>query len=432
MSNYIFQVLTPKVSTRFVTKARINTQGLHAGSIIVADTLDNTIVGNYETYTTQMPTTATLGSKCMAVLLNDEFETLIDGRRPAGNPNYYSYTYQVGQTVTAVFLEKHLMYNVGYDCVSQASQNLISVGNYLVPTNNSYELTAVESIPAGTYCALKILSFYNTPTGGNYGAGFGMSMICTPVFNEIDEGDYILSFNVPNQVGNTVINNVDNTITLSVAASRAALAPTFTISTDATITVNNVPQVSGVTTNNYTSPVTYVVTSESGESRTYTVTISLATYNLSVETDGYTTVQVMRSGQEVQEGENVLSYGDSITATATPNAGHEDSEFTINGEDYVSGSAYQVTGNVSIYADTVLIPYTLTVNATNATVSIEDQDGTVLSSGETIYYGDNLTITATPAETFANVTLQVNSQEFTSGNTYAVTGDVTVDATGTN
>ena len=45
---------------------------------------------------------------------------------------------------------------------------------------------------------------------------------------------------------------------------------------------------------------------------------------------------------------------------------------------------------------------------------------------------DNLTITATPAETFANVTLQVNSQEFTSGNTYAVTGNVTVDATGTN
>lgn len=432
MANYIFQVITPKVSTRFLTKARVNTQGLHAGSIIVADTLDNTIIGNYETYTTQIPTTATLGSKCMAVLLNDEFETLTDGRRPAGNPNYYSYTYQIGQTVTAIFLEKHLMYNVGYDCVSQASQNLISVGNYLVPTNNSYDLTAVEAIPAGTYCALKILSFYNTPTGGNYGAGFGMSMICTPVFNEIDEGDYILSFNVPNQVGDTIINNVDNTISLTVAASRAALAPTFTISTDATITVSDVPQVSGVTTNNYTSPVTYVVTSESGETRTYTVTINLATYNLAVETDGNTTVQVLKAGQPVETGDNVLTYGDSLTITSTPNTGYETSEFTVNGQEYLDGSAYQVTGNVNVYVDTVLIPYTLTVNATNATVSIEDQDGTIVSSGDTIYYGDNLTITATPAETFTNVTLQVNSQDFTSGTTYTVTGNVTVDATGTN
>lgn len=432
MANYIFQVLTPRLNTRYITKANISTTGLHAGSIFVADTLDNTVFGNCETYTTQIPTTAKLGSKFMAILVNDDFETLTDGRRPAGNPNYYSYTYQLGQTITAVFLAEHVMYNVGYDCVSQASQNLISVGNYLVPTNNSYELTAVASIPAGTYCALKILSFYNTPSGGNYGGGFGVSMICTPVFNEIDTGNVITSFTVPNQVGDTIIDNSANTISLTIAGSRVSLAPTFTVSEGASVTVNDVPQESGVTTNNFTSPVSYKVTSESGESRTYTVTVSLATYNLSIQTDGFTTVQVMRGGQEVQAGENVLSYGDSITATATPNAGHEESEFTINSEEYVSGTPYQVTGNVDIYADTVLIPYTLTINATNSTVNVEDQDGGIISSGETVHYGDTLTITATPAESYTGVTLQVNSQDFTSGDAYSVTGNVTITATGTN
>lgn len=429
MANYIFQVLTPRVSTRFVTKARVNTQGLHAGSIIVADTLDNTVVGNYETYTTQIPTTATLSSKAMAVLLNDEFETLTDGRRPAGNPNYYSYTYQVGQTVTAVFLEKHLMYNVGYDCVSQASQNLISVGNYLVPTNNSYELTAVESIPAGTYCALKILSFYNTPTGGNYGAGFGMSMICTPVFNEIDEGDYMLTFTVPNQIGNTIIDNEQNTITLTVAASRQALIPTFTTSTDATVTVNKVPQESGVTANDFTAPVIYTVTSESGDSRNYTVTISLATYDLDINAGANSTISVQRAGASVEAGSDVLTYGDSLTISVSASTGYQ-ATLQVNNEPFTSGNVYQVTGDVTITSEATQIPYLLTIQQTNATVEVKDPDEFSLSTDTHVFYNEVLTITATPAEGYSSVTLLVNNEPFTSGNTHTVTGPVTVVGTG--
>ena len=360
MANYIFQVITPKVDTRYLTKVRIGTAGLHAGNIIVADTLDNTILGNHENYTSQIPTTAKLGSKFMAVLVNDEFETLVDGRRPAGNPNYYSYTYNEGQVITAVFLEKHLMYNVGFDCVTQASQNMISVGNYLVPTNNSYELTAVNDIPVGTYCALKILALYNTPVGGNYGGGMAMSAICTPVFNEIDEGDYMLTFTVPNQVGVTTIDNEQNTISLTVAASRVALVPTFTTSTDATVTVNNVPQESGVTANDFTAPVTYTVTSESGDSRNYTVTISLATYDLSIDAGDNSTISVQRAGSPVETGENVLTYGDNLTITVSVSTGYLGT-LQVNNEPFASGSVYQVTGDVTVTSEASQIPYLLTI-----------------------------------------------------------------------
>ena len=431
MANYIFQVITPKVDTRYLTKVRIGTAGLHAGNIIVADTLDNTILGNYENYTSQIPTTAKLGSKFMAVLVNDEFETLVDGRRPAGNPNYYSYTYNEGQVITAVFLEKHLMYNVGFDCVTQASQNMISVGNYLVPTNNSYELTAVNAIPAGTYCALKILALHNTPVGGNYGGGMAMSAICTPVFNEIDEGDYMLTFTVPNQVGVTTIDNEQNTISLTVAASRVALVPTFTTSTDATVTVNNVPQESGVTANDFTSPVTYTVTSESGDSRNYTVTISLATYDLSIDAGDNSTIIVRRAGDffPVEAGSDVLTYGDSLTISVSASTGYQ-ATLHVNNEPFTSGEALQVTGDVSVTSEASQIPYLLTIQQTNATVEVKDPDEFSLSTDTYVYYNEVLTITATPAEGYSSVTLLVNNEPFTSGNTHTVTGPVTVVGTG--
>lgn len=432
MKNYIFQVITPKVSSRFITKVRTSIEGLHAGNIVVADTLDNTIQGNYEVYSSQIPTTAGLGSKFMAVLINDNFETLVDGRRPAGNPNYYSYTYNKGETVTAIFLEKHLMFNVGFDCVSQTSQNLIAVGNYLVPTNNSYEFAAVENVPNGTYCALKILALYNTPVGGNYGGGMAMSMICTPVFPEDKLDDLMLTFTVPNQVGNTVINSVDNTISLTVASSRANLVATFTASQGASVTVGQTPQVSGTTSNNFTSPVVYTVTGQDGSTRNYTVTISLATYDLSVAPSANATVSVTRNGSAVNAGTDVLTYGDSITITATPNAGYEITSLQVNNVDFTSGNVYQVTSDVSIVAQSELEQYTLTINATNATVEVLGPEEVELETGSDIYYDEVLTITATPADTFTGVTLQVNNQPFTSGNTFTVTGNVTIDAAGTN
>lgn len=429
MKNYIFQVITPKVSSRFITKVRTSIEGLHAGNIVVADTLDNTIQGNYEVYSSQIPTTAGLGSKFMAVLVNDNFETLVDGRRPAGNPNYYSYTYNKGETVTAIFLEKHLMFNVGFDCVSQTSQNLIAVGNYLVPTNNSYEFTAVENVPNGTYCALKILALYNTPVGGNYGGGMAMSMICTPVFPEDKLDDLMLTFTVPNQVGNTVINSIDNTITLTVASSRANLVATFTASQGASVTVGQTPQVSGSTSNNFTSPVVYTVTGQDGSIRNYTVTISLATYDLNINAGANSTISVQRAGIPVEAGSDIISYGDSLTISVSASTGYQ-ATLQVNNEPFTSGNVYQVTGDVTITSEATQIPYLLTIQQTNATVEVKDPDDFSLSTDTYVYYNEVLTITATPAEGYSTVTLQVNNADFTSGNTYTVTGPVTVVATG--
>lgn len=52
------------------------------------------------------------------------------------------------------------------------------------------------------------------------------------------------------------------------------LAPTFTVSEGATVYVNGVKQESGVTINDFSSPVEYTIVSEDGYERTYTVTIT--------------------------------------------------------------------------------------------------------------------------------------------------------------
>ena len=75
----------------------------------------------------------------------------------------------------------------------------------------------------------------------------------------IDAENYTISVEVPNGTDVT------------------ALAATFTLSAQATATVNDVEQTSGTTENDFTNPVSYLVTAENGiETNTYVVTVTVA------------------------------------------------------------------------------------------------------------------------------------------------------------
>lgn len=178
MANYIGQCITPKVATDHISKVTVPAGGLYAGQVVVADTLDNTIAGNIEVFTATKPATANLGSEFVAIVVNDGFETLSDGRRPAGQPNYYQYTFVEGDTATIIYLDRHLKFNIGYDSIDPATVANAKVGKFLYPVNGSNNLTVGDSIPAGTASGLKILATYNTPVGGQFGGGFATSFIC--------------------------------------------------------------------------------------------------------------------------------------------------------------------------------------------------------------------------------------------------------------
>ncbi|MBX7205595.1 MAG: hypothetical protein K1X81_09245 [Bacteroidia bacterium] len=94
----------------------------------------------------------------------------------------------------------------------------------------------------------------------------------------------LLTYKLTNPLTNAVITqttgggNVDLVVSPSVNLS--SLIAAFTVSDSAKATVNGVPQQSGITANNYTSPFTFTVTSQNGaQAKNYTVTV---TYNTGV------------------------------------------------------------------------------------------------------------------------------------------------------
>jgi phosphotransferase system HPr-like phosphotransfer protein len=76
-----------------------------------------------------------------------------------------------------------------------------------------------------------------------------------------------------------------------------ALAASFT-TTGASVTVGVTTQVSGTTTNDFTSPVTYVVTGADGLTQSYTVTVTVATTSTVLYANFQTLPSGMSSGSE--------------------------------------------------------------------------------------------------------------------------------------
>jgi len=76
----------------------------------------------------------------------------------------------------------------------------------------------------------------------------------------------INSFGFLPQNGTAVINSIARTVDIDATfeTNVTKLIPVFTLSSGATAKVNGVTQVSGVTSNDFTSPVSYVITSEDG------------------------------------------------------------------------------------------------------------------------------------------------------------------------
>ncbi|MEO9804813.1 MAG: FG-GAP-like repeat-containing protein [Reichenbachiella sp.] len=88
----------------------------------------------------------------------------------------------------------------------------------------------------------------------------------------------ITAFSIPEQIGAAAIDDVHHTIGLEVpfGTNVSSLVPTFTLSTGATAKINSTTQVSGTTSNDFTSSVTYSVIAEDGTTnQDWTVSVTL-------------------------------------------------------------------------------------------------------------------------------------------------------------
>ena len=85
----------------------------------------------------------------------------------------------------------------------------------------------------------------------------------------------LTAFSFASPLASGVISGSSIAITVPAGTSVSALVATFTSSSLSNVKVGSTVQVSGTTANNFSSPVTYIVTAEDGTTKTYTVTVTV-------------------------------------------------------------------------------------------------------------------------------------------------------------
>jgi hypothetical protein len=139
----------------------------------------------------------------------------------------------------------------------------------------------------------------------------------------------ITAYSLPGQTGSATINSAAGTIGVTVPSGTnvTSLAATFTTSAGvSSVKVGAVSQVSGTTANNFTGPVTYVVTAQDGvTTKNWTVTVTVAAgkaaeitaYSLPGQTGSATINSAAGTiGVTVPSGTNVTSLAATFTTSA--------------------------------------------------------------------------------------------------------------------
>ncbi len=129
----------------------------------------------------------------------------------------------------------------------------------------------------------------------------------------------ITSFVIPNQVGSTTINESAHSISLTMpyGTARTALVASFT-TTGSSVSVNGTNQVSGATPNDFTDPLTYVVTATDASTQNYVVTVTIAPAPSSAKAITAFTIPNQVGATSISESAHTVSlttpYGTNLTA----------------------------------------------------------------------------------------------------------------------
>ena len=124
---------------------------------------------------------------------------------------------------------------------------------------------------------------------------------------------------------------------------------------------------------------------------------------------------------------NAVPYGTELTVVATPAAGYELTALTANGRDILSTKRFVVKDNTEVKA-------TFTQKARNYTVTFtQTGEGTVTATGaddlNSVAYGTELTIVATPKQGYELTALTANGEDILATKSFVVKSDTEVKAT---
>lgn len=233
-----------------------------------------------------------------------------------------------------------------------------------------------------------------------------------------------------NITGHTVTPPAQYSITIS-HTGFGSLTPTGTVSVthNDTLTVTATPEVSsyfsswtvtgGITIIENTATGRFLITGDG----TIEARFPLLTFTVSVASGG--------NGTVTPSGDNTVDYGDDLPITASPATGYHFSHWvpssglTVDNSNQAATQVSSVTASGTVTAFFNINTYTVTVSSGG--------NGTVSPAGDnTVDYGDDLTITAEPADgchfirwDAENVTVADNTAQSTIVSDVTVSGTVT-------
>ena len=156
-----------------------NTQ-VYAGEIYMAKTLDIDLgYGNWSVYLPEV--IEDISKEVPAIVLNGGFETLSDGRRPDGQPDYTTYVFNPGDIATAIILRPGVKFEISYDAIS----NGIDVDGlgYLIPEAGQNLLKFVDTLDeVDSKVCLKVEALKHFRIGGQFGGQFINTMVVRVVY----------------------------------------------------------------------------------------------------------------------------------------------------------------------------------------------------------------------------------------------------------
>ncbi|MEG0835770.1 MAG: hypothetical protein RR413_10040 [Christensenellaceae bacterium] len=173
MANYVCYPMT-QIPEMHVAHVTAPAGGITAGSVVVIDTIDNAIAGNFTQFVATATTAANIKTNRIGIVINGGFEQLPDGRRPAGQPDFTQYTYPAGETVPVILFAPDLTFYLSDDCLAAAGV----LNNFLIPAAGTKVLATAAARSATVLSHAKIMAKKYFRLGGQFGAGFANGNVC--------------------------------------------------------------------------------------------------------------------------------------------------------------------------------------------------------------------------------------------------------------
>ena len=157
---------------------------VYAGEIYMGNQLEENT--HFDNYTVFLPEVIeNISKEIPAIILNGGFETLPDGRRPGGQPDYTKYAYEAGEVITAMALVPEIKFEISYDAIS----NGIDVDGlgYLIPEEGRNLLKFVKTLDGvNSKVYLKIEDLKHFRNGGQFGGQFIDTMLVRVKYKNVE------------------------------------------------------------------------------------------------------------------------------------------------------------------------------------------------------------------------------------------------------